>query len=52
MTPKEWYGRGVRVLARTCLEAVKDPLGNTIGSDIAEVARELAGGRGLAWPEL
>src|SRR5437667_4064741 len=37
MAPKEWYGRGVRVLARTCLEAVKDPLGNKIGSDIAEV---------------
>jgi hypothetical protein len=27
----------VRILARTCLEAVKDPLGNKIGSDIAEV---------------
>ena len=37
MAPKEWYGRGVRVLARTCLEAVKDPLGSKIGSDIAEV---------------
>jgi hypothetical protein len=40
MTPKEWYERGVRILARTCLEAVKDPLGNKIGSDIAKaVAR-------------
>jgi hypothetical protein len=37
MPPKEWYARGVRILARTCLEAVKDPLGNKIGSDIAEV---------------
>ena len=37
MTPKEWYGRGIRILARTCLEAVKDPLGNKIGSDIADV---------------
>ena len=26
MPPKEWYERGVRILARTCLEAVKDPL--------------------------
>jgi hypothetical protein len=37
LPPHEWYRRGVRVLARTCLEAVKDPLGNKIGSDIAEV---------------
>ena len=37
MPPKEWYDRGVRILARTCLEAVKDPLGNKIGEDIAEV---------------
>ena len=37
MPPKKWYERGVRILARTCLEAVKDPLGNRIGADIAEV---------------
>jgi hypothetical protein len=37
MPPKEWYERGVRILARTCLEAVTDPLGNKIGGDIAEV---------------
>jgi hypothetical protein len=37
MSPNEWYGRGVRILARTCLEAVKDPLGNTIGRDVAEI---------------
>jgi hypothetical protein len=37
MAPKEWYAKGVRILARTCLEAVKDPLGSKIGSDIAEV---------------
>jgi hypothetical protein len=37
MAPRVWYERGVRILARTCLEAVKDPLGNKIGSDIAEV---------------
>jgi hypothetical protein len=37
LAPKDWYARGVRILARTCLEAVKDPLGNKIGSDIAEV---------------
>jgi hypothetical protein len=37
MSPNEWYGRGVRILARTCLEAVKDPLGNEIGRDVAEI---------------
>ena len=45
MTPKEWYARGVRILARTCLEAVKDPLGNKIGSDIAEVVARSSGNR-------
>jgi hypothetical protein len=34
MAPKEWFARGVRILARTCLEAVKDPLGNKIGADV------------------
>jgi hypothetical protein len=43
MPPKEWYRRGVRILARTCLEAVKDPLGNKIGSDIAEVVARAPG---------
>ena len=37
MLPKDWYDRGVRILARTCREAVKDPLGNKIGQDIAEI---------------
>ena len=48
MAPKDWYERGVRILARTCLEAVKDPLGNKIGSDIAEVVTPAAGSRPLA----
>jgi hypothetical protein len=43
MPPKEWYRQGVRILARTCLEAVKDPLGNKIGSDIAEVVARAPG---------
>ena len=25
LPPKEWYDRGVRILARTCREAIKDP---------------------------
>ena len=37
MTPKEWWGRGVRILARTCIEAVKDPFGDAIGGDVAKV---------------
>ena len=47
MPPKEWYERGIRILARTCLEAVKDPLGNKIGEDIAEVVRRAAGDRAI-----
>ena len=47
LPPKAWYERGVRILARTCLEAVKDPLGNKIGSDIAEVVLPAAGSRAI-----
>jgi hypothetical protein len=45
MTPKQWYERGVRILARTCLEAVKDPLGDKIGTDIAGVVAPAVGNR-------
>jgi len=38
MRPAEWYAKGVRILARTTLEAVRDPLGNRIGADVARVA--------------
>jgi RNA cap guanine-N2 methyltransferase len=37
MKPTEWYGRGVRLLARTTLEAVSDQLGDMIGRDVARV---------------
>jgi hypothetical protein len=47
MRPKEWYGRGVRILARTCLEAVKDPLANKIGSDIADVVARASRNRAV-----
>jgi hypothetical protein len=43
MTPKEWYDCGVRILSRTCLEAVKDSLGDKIGADIAEVLARTSG---------
>jgi hypothetical protein len=35
MTPREWYACGVRLLARTTAEAVRDQLGATIGKDTA-----------------
>lgn len=35
MKPAEWYARGVRLLARTTLEAVRDRLGARIGQDVA-----------------
>jgi len=43
MPPKEWWGRGMRILARTCLEAVKDPLGEAIGGDVAKVITRAPG---------
>src|SRR5262249_29369082 len=42
MSTKEWHGLGVRILARTCVKAVKDQLGNKIGEDIAEVAARVS----------
>jgi hypothetical protein len=38
MRPAQWHAKGVRILARTALEAVRDPLGNRIGEDVARVA--------------
>ena len=43
MAPGQWWERGVRILARTCLEAVKDPLGNAIGRDVAKVLAPASG---------
>lgn len=37
MSPTEWYRRGVRLLARTTLEAVQDKLGDMIGKDVESV---------------
>ena len=44
MRPAEWYGRGIRILARTTLEAVRDPLGARIGKDVARVAASAPAG--------
>ena len=38
MRPAVWHAKGVRILARTALEAVRDPLGECIGRDVARVA--------------
>src|SRR5262249_58205371 len=35
MLPKEWYGRGVRLLGRTAVECTRDALGDRIGRDVA-----------------
>lgn len=43
MRPAEWHAKGVRILARTTLEAVRDPLGNWIGMDVARVASTAPG---------
>src|SRR5262249_10889138 len=41
MPPTEWYRRGVRLLARTTLEAVRDTLGDRIGQDVAHFLRNV-----------
>jgi 16S rRNA G966 N2-methylase RsmD len=37
LAPTEWYARGVRLLARTTAECVRDALGDCIGQEIAHV---------------
>jgi hypothetical protein len=44
MTPRRWHARGIRILARTALEAVRDPLGSFIGQDIARTIAALSSG--------
>src|SRR5438067_407742 len=41
MPPREWYGRGVRVLGRTAVECTRDALGNRIGLDVASIAKKM-----------
>jgi hypothetical protein len=47
MTPAQWYARGVRILARTTLEAVRDPLGRAIGQAVARIAASAPPGSAL-----
>jgi hypothetical protein len=46
MTPAQWYARGIRILARTTLEAVRDPLGSRIGKDVARIVATAPAGFG------
>jgi 16S rRNA G966 N2-methylase RsmD len=39
LKPKDWYTRGVRILARTAVECTRDRLADLIGGDIADLAR-------------
>jgi 16S rRNA G966 N2-methylase RsmD len=46
MPPDEWYRRGIRLLARTTVECVRDALGDAMGQDVAHTlqgAPEVAG---------
>jgi hypothetical protein len=42
MPPVEWYQRGIRLLARTTVECVRDSLGESIGKDVESVIRDVA----------
>ena len=37
MPPEEWFGRGIRLLARTTVEATPDRLGDLLGRDAAQL---------------
>src|SRR5689334_11630289 len=39
MSPPEWHARGIRLLARTTLECVRDPLGDLIGREVKRVVQ-------------
>jgi RNA cap guanine-N2 methyltransferase len=38
MSPREWYGCGIRLLGRTAVECTRDALGDRIVRDVASVA--------------
>jgi 16S rRNA G966 N2-methylase RsmD len=39
MRPRDWYARGVRLLARTAVECTRDRLADLIGRDVAELVQ-------------
>src|SRR5579871_3921994 len=40
MRPAEWFGRGVRVLGRTAVEAARDPLAKRIAATVQRIVSE------------
>jgi len=42
MLPAEWYRRGIRLLARTAVECVRDSLGQLIGKHVESVIHNVA----------
>jgi hypothetical protein len=46
MSPTEWYQRGVRLLARTTVECVRDPLADLMGADVARVLQRAPASEG------
>src|SRR5215472_6815593 len=51
MPPKEWWGRGMRILARSCIEAVKDPVDPFAGScnGLHAILRHLPAAKGIGF---
>ena len=37
MSPEEWYQRGIRLLARTTVECVRDALADLMGEDVERI---------------
>lgn len=47
LSPTEWYQRGVRLLARTTVECVRDALADLMGADVARVLQHAPAGEGV-----
>jgi putative methyltransferase len=47
LRPREWYARGVRVLARTAVECTRDRLAKLIAGDVSELARSASSSRAV-----
>jgi hypothetical protein len=47
MSPTEWYQRGVRILARTTVECVRDALADLMGAAVARVLQRAPAGSGV-----
>ncbi|HEX9275133.1 MAG TPA: hypothetical protein VGA51_01895 [Casimicrobiaceae bacterium] len=41
LRPADWYSRGIRILGRTAVECTRDKLAESIGRDIAAVAKSV-----------